>query len=140
MKIRFRTADNPNNSVTDALIDDVSVVVFDDDVAELTANTRTPGVGTTLKFDIEALKRPGSMYFWAFSFSPGPVSVPGLGVLDLGWPVFLVISKKLDASGKGRFEVPVPMAPILKGMRVYTEAMVYSSGGILSNPWNIQIK
>jgi len=140
MKLRFRTGDDPNNSVTDACVDDVSVVVFTDDVAELTGNTRTPAVGSLLTMKIDSAKRPSGLYYWAISFTPGPTAVPGLGSLDLGLPFWFLMGGTLDASGKTSFPVGIPNVPILKGTKVYTEALVFKGDAILSNPWNIQIQ
>jgi len=140
MRLRFRTGDNPNNSVTDACVDDVSVVVFTDDVAELTGNTRTPAVGALLTMSIDAAKRPSGLFYWAISLTPGPTVVPGLGTVDLGVPFWFLMGGTLDSSGKAGFPVRIPGAPVLKGTRVYTEALVFQGDAILSNPWNIQIQ
>jgi hypothetical protein len=103
MQVRFRTEDDPNDSLTDACIDDVEVVAFDDDVAALKGASRTPGIGAPLPSTFDAAKRPGGVYAFALSLAPGPTPIPGLGNLDLGLPFHVVASGVLDASGHAAF-------------------------------------
>lgn len=140
MQVRFRTEDDPNDSLTDACIDDVEVVAFDDDVAALKGASRTPGIGAPLPYTLDAAKRPGGVYAFALSLTPGPTPIPGLGNLDLGVPFYVIASGVLDASGHAAFRIPIPNVPVLRGTRIYTEAVVFTNDAILSNPWNVQIQ
>jgi len=83
MKVKFWTADSPNNSVTDALIDDVVINSMDDNVAALQAQTRTPGIGTLLNYTLGAKREPGAAYVAAYSLALGPIPIPGIGTMDL---------------------------------------------------------
>jgi len=140
MQVRFWTADSPNNSVTDALIDDVVIQSMDDNVAALRAQTRTPGIGTTLNFTLNALREPNAAYVFAFSLTQGPTPIPNVGVTGLGVPLYPVITRVLNASGNDAFPVAIPNDPILKGLRVHTEAFVAGKAWIFSNLWTLDIK
>jgi hypothetical protein len=140
MQIRFWTADSPNNSVTDALIDDVVIQSMDDNVAALRAQTRTPGIGTTLNFTVDAIREPNAPYVFVFSPFLGPTSIPNVGVTGLGLPFFLVHTRGLDASGSDAFPIPLPNDPILKGLKIHTEAFVAGKAWIFSNLWTLDIQ
>lgn len=140
MVVRFKTADNPNNSVTDALIDDVAVIAFNDDVVELRANTRTPAIGTTVNYTLKGAKRPRSVWNFAISFTKGSTPIPGIGTLNLGFPFYLVALGQLDGQGNGAFGIPIPNVAALKGTTVYTEALVALNDAVLTNPWTIAIQ
>lgn len=139
-QVRFRTEDDPNDSVTDACIDDVEVLFFDEDVAELRGSSATPGIGTTVRFTLDAAKRPGGVFAFAVSLSAGPTPLPGIGTLDLGLPFWVLWTGILDPGGKASFGIPIPNAPALRGVKMSTEAMVAIRDAILSNPWTIAIR
>lgn len=131
---------NPNNSITDAAIDDVRIVVSDDDVAELRGASANPAIGTTLTYTLEAKKRANGLYVYAVSSTPGPTPIPGIGVLDLGFPFHVLAQGSLDANGKRGFGIPIPNAAVLKGLTVHSEALVFTTDAIISNPWTFEIR
>ena len=113
---------------------------MDDNVAALRAQTRTPGIGTTLNFTLNALREPNAAYVFAFSLTQGPTPIPNVGVTGLGVPLYPVITRVLNASGNDAFPVAIPNDPILKGLRVHTEAFVAGKAWIFSNLWTLDIK
>jgi hypothetical protein len=142
MKIRFRIAEAPMSfSVTDVLIDDVEVKAIDDDVAALRAQTHTPSRGGTVHYTLEARRQPHGAFVFAASVTPGPVHVPGVGVMGLGFPLVPIIpGAGLDASGRASFPILIPGVPAVRGVRLYTQALVTGSSIFFSNLWVIDIQ
>jgi len=142
MKIRFRIAEAPMSfSVTDVLIDDVEVKAIDDDIAALTAQTRTPSRGGTVLYTLEARRQPHGAFVFAASVTPGPIYVPGIGVMELGIPLVPIIpAAGLDASGRASIPIVIPNIPALRGVRLYTQALVTGSSIFFSNLWVLDIQ
>ncbi|MBN2491667.1 MAG: hypothetical protein JXQ29_12530 [Planctomycetes bacterium] len=140
MKLRFWTYDLGTGSVTDALVDDVVVRSLDDNVAAFRAQTRTPAIGSTLSYTLNAPREPGAVYVAAFALTRGPVKIPGIGTMDLGLPVYELRLGMTDTAGKAAFPVPVPNVPLLKGIRVHTQAFLAGQAMIFSNLWTIDIQ
>lgn len=140
MRLRFWTQDSPNNSVTDALFDDVEVKAVDDNVAALTANTRSPAIGTTLNYTLNAAREPNAAWAYAISFTAGPTTIPGVGTVALGAPIYAIAFGSTDAAGNDTFGIPIPNQAALRGLDVYTQAVVAGSANIISNLWKVQIQ
>jgi len=140
MKVKFWTADSPNNSVTDALIDDVVVNSMDDNVAALRAQTRTPAIGTTLNYTLEAKREPNAAYVVAYSLTLGPIGIPGIGVTDLGLPLFPIWAGTTNGTGNAAFPLPIPNAPVLRGLKIHTQSFVAGKANIFSNLWSVDIQ
>jgi len=140
MKIMFWTYDLGTGSQTDALIDDVVVNSMDDNVAALKAQTRTPGIGTTLNYTLEAKREPNAAYVAAFSLSLGPITIPGIGTMDLGVPAYPLWQGVTDSAGNAGFKIPVPNAPVLRGLKIHTQSFVAGKANIFSNLWSVDIQ
>ena len=140
MRIRFKVADTPDNSYLDALVDDVKINSMDDNVAALRAQTAAPPPGGTVDYTLEAVREPGAIYFMAWSLRLDPVVIPGLGVMDLGLPVFPLMGGQLGATGKAAFKVPLPADPNLKGIAFHTQSLVQGKTTIFSNVWSFTVQ
>lgn len=140
MRLRFQVADNPNDSLTDCLIDDVVVRLLDDNVVALRADSRTPAIGGTLGYTLRAAREPGRAFVYVVSFNPGAPLVPGVGRLAVGIPFYALWFGVTDATGFARFRLPIPNQPILRGLEVYTQAMVGGATPVLSNPWQVTLR
>ncbi len=140
MVVRFRTEDDPNNSVTDAAIDDVAIVAFDDDVAALRSSTASPRIGTAVRYTVDAARRANGTCFFAISAGRGPTRIPGVGVLDLGVPFFVVWQGVLDSAGHGTLAIPIPNAAALKGVTIHAQAVAHRGDLVVSNPCAVQVQ
>ena len=139
-RIRFWAEDPEFMTICDTLIDDVVVRYLDDNVAALRAQTRTPAVGSTLHITIQATRELNGFYVLALSGSLGPVRIPGIGVMDLGLPVYPTVHGTLGGSGKAAYPVPIPNDPVLKGARVHLQALITGQASIFSNVWTLDLQ
>lgn len=138
IRLRFTASDNPNDSVVEALLDDLSVKRFVTD-ASLWTDTYNTSVttGALVNFTMDAgVSNAGRKYLLlgsASGTSPG-YALPGGAVLPLNWdfftdiifgnvgsPAFLNFLGFLDASGRAQasLNVPGPFDPGLIGINVY---------------------
>lgn len=141
-QIRFRVGDNPNNSVCDALIDEVKIEAPDAVFLALRADTHTPTRGSTLQFKLAAPSAPGATWMFSIAFTAGPTPIAGIGTSQLGLPFFPLVFGVLDRLGTGAFPLPVPADPALAGLRVLSEAIAVRgpSDFAFSNRWDFLIR
>ncbi len=73
---------------------------------------------------------PGAVLFLAWSFNPGPTTIPGIGTIQLGTPWAYLTSPItstqfwpiLNANGVHVFNGVIPLRPFLVGTTVYVQA------------------
>ncbi len=140
MKVRLWVQDNPNDSLTDCCIDDVIVKTVDDNVAALTANTSTPAIGTTVNYTLGAAREPNGAYIYAVSLASAKTTLAGIGTLDLAPPIVPLVIGGLGGTGTANFAVAVPNAPVVRGLTVYTQAVVSGGTNIVSNLWTLKVQ
>ena len=138
MQLYFRAADDPNNSLCEAAIDDVTIsgAVA---AAMLTA-TGSSAPGTTLDLDLSSPWFPGRPYVLGAALSAqSGFSLPPLGTVPLDLdPLFYFVplapqiftgfTGQLDGAGLGQGQVVVPNDPTLSGLPVFYAGVVIDAG------------
>ena len=128
VRLRFVASDDPNNSVTEAAVDDLQVQVFDADprfnIFGLTA------IGTDLSLNVNGPAGAAYGIFEAsgtglfnFALINGPL------LLD---PVTLALlfDGTLPANGLAQTVATIPNDPTLVGVTLYYQALVSGTGGL----------
>lgn len=118
MRLRFSATDNPNDSVTEAAIDAVKVLILDCNRLHLTVDPLFAGQNATLSVTSAT---PGEMVYFVYSLQgEGSTYVPALDVtLDLRAPQ-LAGSDMADANGEASITKSVP--PAARGRLVWLQA------------------
>jgi hypothetical protein len=134
MKIRFVDQDNPNDSVNEGAVDDVTLYIADTALS-FGASTPTPQIGTTLTLNLSVPGMPGSFAVLAISETAGPVYAWGIGTLALGDPVYLLTFASLDGTGAASVPVPIPNDGGFVGLTVRAQTFVTTTElDLLTNP------
>ncbi|MSR60853.1 MAG: hypothetical protein EXS08_00205 [Planctomycetes bacterium] len=124
VRLRFRTSDNPNDSITEAAVDELSVTTFDAG-AKLNFFGRGNS-GSQLALHVSA--NPGQG--WIVRASTATANIPlGFGVL-LIQPAgsFVLASGTIPANGLARTLATVPAG--LSGLTVYCQSLVTGPLGL----------
>jgi hypothetical protein len=126
MQLRFTAEDDPNNSVVEAGVDDVTVSIYD---ALPRINVYgTAAIGTPMAFN--AAGEQGDQVTWFFSPNTGLLDIPSIQgplLLDLGTMIGL-FSVGVPASGLSTTEIVIPDNPALIGTTAYVQAFVLRGG------------
>lgn len=138
MRLYFRAADDPNNSLCEAAIDDFRIGGTTPG-ADLVA-TGTAAIGTTVQLDLSAPSFPGRPYFLGVSGS-ALVGIPfppaGIAPLDPDalfnqYPVYTQIfagfAGSTDAAGLAQGFVNVPNDPSLVGFDAFVAGLILNGG------------
>lgn len=137
MRLRCVASDPANDSVTEALIDELTIVDYG--VIAHLGLLGTPQVGRT--FELQATAPAGGAV-WAFlSASAGnaPLAVAGVKgalVLDPAG-LFLLVQAQAAADGLVRLVLPVPADPTLTGLGAWFQTLVWSPAPEWSNAVSI---
>jgi hypothetical protein len=126
MRLRFVAADEPNNSLVEAGIDDLQLDIFD---SAPRINLYGPQAqGTSLALNLAGLQ--GDAFTWFLS--------PGTALLQLGsiqGPLLLdpasllpLFGGVVPASGLSRVVATVPLNPALSALTVHFQALVLRAG------------
>jgi hypothetical protein len=132
MQLRFIDSDNPNDSVNEGMIDDVSLSSIDT-VNVLTTSSATPQIGQPLTYSLAAPGLPGSAYVLGISLTTGPLYIAGIGTFDLGPPITPLAIAALDGAGNGGVVIGIPFLPPLVGITVHAQAFVQGSPNLITN-------
>jgi len=132
MQVRFIDSDNPNDSVNEGMIDDVSLSSIDT-VNVLTTNSATPQIGQPLTYSLAAPGLPGSAYVLGISLFTGPTFIAGIGTFDLGAPITPLAIAALDGAGNGGVTIGIPALPPLVGITVHAQAYLQGSPNLITN-------
>jgi hypothetical protein len=126
MQLRFVAADDPNNSVVEAGIDDFKVSIYDE-LPRINVYG-TAAIGTPVAFN--AAGEPGDLVTWFFSTSTGFLDIPSIeGPLLLDLPTMIgLFGVSVPASGLDTTEIVIPNNPVLIGATAYFQALVLHSG------------
>jgi hypothetical protein len=137
--MRFLVTDAPNNSITEALVDEVLVTRAD--VADaLTVSSPTPVLGGPVTFHLAAPGLAGASWLLLISLATGPVHLPPLGTLDLG-PAFQPLATgQLGPSGTAAFGMTLPGDPGLDLVRVHAQAVFMGGPGLISNRVDLTLR
>jgi hypothetical protein len=118
MRLRFRTGDQPNDSITEAAVDELSIV------------STTPGpnlnfygrpqIGTSFVMHVAA--NPGERWSVLTSARSTSLQLASLfGIKKTG--VFLLASGTAPANGLSRVTIPIPSTPSLVGTTFHARAI-----------------
>lgn len=142
MRLRFRISDTPNNSVTEAGVDDFELTGFIPPVD--LAIQGTPSLGSQLQLQLSTPYFQGADYLIGCSLSArtgiplGSILVP----LDPDWlffgayaapSVFQGFTGTLSASGQAQSTIAIPSDPSLLGFSFLTAAVIAEQGTILAS-------
>ena len=126
MRLRFVASDQPNNDITEALVDDI-VLRTVSDLPSLGLWGAT-GLGSTVKLALDGPAAAAYRVQWSFNRGAG-TPVPGVaGLLYLSGAVQDLLSGSLDAAGEEERTVTVPNSAALSGRTVYLQALVDDGG------------
>lgn len=138
MQLRFVANDNPNNSVTEAAIDDFEV--FDYGSAPHLGFLGTPAPSASVELQLAGNANSTWLLFLALGTGNNPVA-GAVGTLGLD-PATLVavLSSTIPADGLVRVPVPIPNNPALSGFNAYFQAIEISSTPTFSNVSKLTIQ
>jgi hypothetical protein len=136
---RFVDSDNPNDSVNEAVVDDLALSSTDN-VNALTASSATPPIGSPLVYSLAVPGMPNAAYVLAVSLTTGPTYIGPIGTFDLGFPLFPLTVGALDGSGNGSFSIPIPPEPALVNVTVHAQAYVQGSPSLITNRTTITFR
>lgn len=121
MRVRFQTKDEPNNSITEAAVDDFEVLDYG--IAPHLGVSGTTAIGQT--FDLQLAGTPGNLFLLYFSTGTGAASVFGIeGMLGLNPANFaFLLSANMPAAGLASFALPIPNNGALVGFSAYFQAI-----------------
>jgi len=131
VKLRFEVADDPNNSLTEASIDDLTVTIFDP--APRFHMYGRPAIGTP--FALHLTGEAGQSYVLYASPGTGVLSLPGVQGDILLSPTGLVklLAGSIPAGGLERIVSTLPNDPGLPGNTFYVQAATIGGGIRMSN-------
>ncbi len=138
MRLRFIAEDSPNNSITEAAIDDFEVIDF----------AATPHLGQMGKaspgatFELQLAGAPNAIYLMYLSTGTGTATVSGVtGTfgLDVG-SLFFLFSAGLPSNGFVRLPIPVPSNGALVGAKAYFQAIVDLPPPTVSNVAEVTVE
>jgi hypothetical protein len=123
MRLRFQTGDQPNDSITEAAVDELSVVSYAPG-PQLNFYGR-PRIGTSFVMHVAA--EPGEAWSVLTSSWSDSVQLPSglLGVKKGG--LFLIASGTTPGNGLARVTLPIPNAPALVGSTLRARAFVHGT-------------
>jgi hypothetical protein len=123
MRLRFRTGDQPNDSITEAGVDELAI-------RTVAAGPRLhfygrPAIGTDFVLHLAA--NPGEVWSVLTSADPDALLAPlgGSGIRKTR--VFRIASGTTPASGLARVTIPIPDDPALVGYTLRARALVHGS-------------
>ena len=130
MQLRFVTGDEPNNSIVEALVDDLRVTGYG--TGDHLGIWGRPGLGSRLSFQLSGQAQTS----WALlvSAARAQVPIPGVGLLELD-PTTLVTlpAGSTDPMGFGALDVTLPANPVLTGGQIHVQGLTFGTSLALSN-------
>lgn len=139
VQLRFRAADDPNNSICEAAVDDLRVTGFSTELTLTATGSAAPG--TTLGLGLSAPAFPGTAYLMGASGSaatgiPTPYGLvpldldPLLMAVDQLPQVFMGFTGTLDGAGQAAPAVAVPAVPGLSGLELFLAGVLVDGGSL----------
>lgn len=126
MQIRFNASDNPNNDLTEALLDDVEITAF--------SELPTLGIwgeislGTTVELFVDGTANSSYEVLWSFSAGSGTVIGGVDGLLYLEGNISNLVTGATDSEGRASLLSVVPNKSVLSGRTVHLQALVDNGG------------
>jgi len=127
MQVRFVASDDPNNSLVEAGIDELTLEIWS--AAPRLIAYGSGELGTPVRFAVGAA--PGDDYSLLFSPATGNLPIPGIdGVLGLDLDLlFTLVEGTIPPSSSGATTLVLPADPGLAGVTVYLQALVAGDSG-----------
>jgi len=126
VRLRFRTGDQPNDSITEAAVDELSVVAYGDE-PKLNFYGR-PAIGGSIAMHVSA----DAGQTWVALATPGRTSVQlpsgQLGIKK--GAAFVLPGGTIPANGLGRVLVPIPNDPSLIGATLTAHALILETQAV----------
>lgn len=120
-KVRWRLKTNPSKNLGGWNLDDVEVYALEPTPVvqiDLSVNKTNPAIGNLLMFTFHGT--PGASFELYASLDPGPMSLEGAGVVELGAESLgYFYGGDLDATGSHVLPIVLPFAPSLVGLDLY---------------------
>ncbi len=138
MRLRWRAFDDPNNSVVEALVDDLEFQAFTSGRLELW-RYGTPTPGGTLRLHLQGDANRSFVLF--LSLGGGHLDTK-LGLFELDFATLTTVAIA-DTGASGRFTLSgaLPNDPALVGLEVDLQALVFDPGGAyLSNAVDFEVE
>lgn len=131
MRLRFTAVDDPNNSVTEALIDDLEVIDY-------ATTPRLTLFGTPKlngQIEIQLAGDPGDVASLYLSLGTSNLHIPGvIGTFGLDPAgLFFLFNTAIAADGLTRVPVTLPNNPVLSGVSAHFQAIVNVPPPTLTN-------
>ena len=125
MQLRFTIADDPNNDLTEACLDDIRLEAWSD-FPTLCAWGENE-IGTSTRIFLDGMPNEHAIVLAAindgFQFVPG---IEGPFLLGHTWRIFF--DTQLTADGRRTVEAVIPRMLLLSGLRVYLQAVMDHGG------------
>ena len=126
MRLRFHAADDPNNSLAEALVDDLAFLGFVDGRSVIW-RYGTPRVGEALR--VHLLGDPNVGFQLYVSTQGGFYDLGDLGIWELGLGLMLrVLGGNLGSEGALKIDATLPSNPALAGVELHLQAMMLDPG------------
>ncbi|QDU65760.1 M14 family metallopeptidase [Engelhardtia mirabilis] len=139
MRLRVTASDDPNNSLVEAAIDDLTLAVYGAGPRIALYGTAAIGTSPTLFTSVES----ASATTLFGSAGTGFLTVPGVSgpvLLDLG-TAFTVGSGAATPGAPAQADLPIPNDTVLQGVSIYLQQLAAGAGGIaLSNRLELRIE
>jgi hypothetical protein len=120
-KVRWRLKTNFGTNLGGWNVDDVEVYALEATpvlTLNLGVNSTTPPTGQTLTFTFTGT--PFETFVFLLSAGPGPTYADGYGVVPVDFPsLAYFLTAQLDGSGNFIVPIPIPVAPVLVGLKVW---------------------
>ncbi|RMH00975.1 MAG: hypothetical protein D6702_12605 [Planctomycetota bacterium] len=126
MRLRFRAMDEPNNDLTEALLDDLRLTAYSDLPTLGLWGETTLGATATVFLDGPA--GAGWQLLWSFGRTAGQAVGGVRGLYYLAGGPRVLLAGTLGADGRARQDVTVPNNPNLAGRTIWLQAVVDYGG------------
>jgi len=126
VRLRFTVADNPNNDLTEGLVDDLSITTISGDPT--LAWYGSTGAGDVVQLFLDGQPGAGWTVFWSMDAAPG---VPGGGFssgFQLPGGIRVMRRGVFDLTGVAQLRIQVPPGSGLGGSTISAQASVESGG------------
>lgn len=128
VRVRFVASDDPNNSLTEAAVDELRVEVYQE--GPLLGVYGRPALGDPLALHVAS--DPGDVFLVYASLATASYDLPFVsGTLHVLPPLFLLTSGLVPASELSRTFLPLPTDPTLLGIDLHLQALLVGPGSAL---------
>ena len=131
MRLRFRTGDEPNNSLVEALVDDLSFRSFQSAGVSVW-RYGTPVVGGSVRLHVHGDPQRAFVLYAALGGGFADLGDLGIWELDFG-TMFRLLNGNTGASGRYALTGDLPDDPSLSGTEIHLQALVLDPAGVYAS-------